>query len=182
MRFKLSTPGLAGIAVAISALLGAPAHAVLVSAAPPTCAVADTTVNASNCSGAWAGNNKNQDADVYAELTNLSALSGWLQIKDVSPVVVGTSGSFSISPTVSGPFAIALKAANAFSLYYYDSSVTNVASLIYSTAGTAVNNKGKLQDLSHATLYQPVPEPETYAMMLAGLSALGFIARRRKQA
>jgi hypothetical protein len=27
----------------------------------------------------------------------------------------------------------------------------------------------------------PVPEPETYAMMLAGLGLLGFIARRRKQ-
>lgn len=31
-----------------------------------------------------------------------------------------------------------------------------------------------------ATL-QPVPEPETYAMMLAGLGLLGVVARRRKQ-
>ena len=26
----------------------------------------------------------------------------------------------------------------------------------------------------------PVPEPETYAMLLAGLGALAFVARRRK--
>ena len=28
----------------------------------------------------------------------------------------------------------------------------------------------------------PIPEPETYAMLLAGLGLLGFVARRRKQA
>ncbi len=27
----------------------------------------------------------------------------------------------------------------------------------------------------------PIPEPETYAMMLAGLGLMGFVARRRKQ-
>ena len=31
------------------------------------------------------------------------------------------------------------------------------------------------------TALSPVPEPETYAMMLAGLGMVGFAARRRKQ-
>ena len=33
---------------------------------------------------------------------------------------------------------------------------------------------------SLASAITPVPEPETYAMMLAGLGALGFLARRRR--
>jgi hypothetical protein len=34
---------------------------------------------------------------------------------------------------------------------------------------------------ANAVAGAPVPEPETYAMMLAGLGLLGFVARRRKQ-
>lgn len=33
-----------------------------------------------------------------------------------------------------------------------------------------------------AVVAAPVPEPETYALLLAGLGVLGFVARRRRQA
>jgi hypothetical protein len=51
------------------------------------------------------------------------------------------------------------------------------AKFTLSTVGTAtaVNN----YSVSFSTV--PVPEPETYAMMLAGIGLMGFMARRRKQ-
>ncbi len=45
----------------------------------------------------------------------------------------------------------------------------------YTSAGSGINS----QKLLAVT---PVPEPETYAMMLAGLGALGLMARRKKSA
>jgi hypothetical protein len=42
--------------------------------------------------------------------------------------------------------------------------------------GKKLNSTGSFAGTVTAT----VPEPETYAMMLAGLGALGFLARRRK--
>ena len=49
-----------------------------------------------------------------------------------------------------------------------------------------LNNGGQVPDFSNLELFArdavttPVPEPETYALFLAGLGMMGFMARRRK--
>lgn len=48
-----------------------------------------------------------------------------------------------------------------------------------------LNHGGQTPDYSNLTLFarditNPVPEPETYALMLAGIGMMGFMARRRR--
>ena len=43
------------------------------------------------------------------------------------------------------------------------------------TDATEINNLGQVA----ATSFSVIPEPQTYALMLAGLGLVGFIARRR---
>jgi hypothetical protein len=51
----------------------------------------------------------------------------------------------------------------------------------WSSKITSFNLTG--ESLSNFRAYAaPIPEPETYAMMIAGLGLVGFMARRRKQA
>ena len=97
----------------------------------------------------------------------------------------GTSGTLTFDTPITGWFVIGLKASNNFSYYLFDAT-SPLASLTFdSTAGVAENSQGVPQGLSHATLYAvaaPVPESETYALMMAGLAAVGFMSRRRKAA
>lgn len=80
----------------------------------------------------------------------------------------------------------AVKAGDQFTLYKVSTPST---SFVWSTAGL-VNKKGIEHDVSHIAFWgaEPgtpgggVPEPATWAMMIAGFGAVGAVLRRRKVA
>ncbi|MRW91942.1 PEP-CTERM sorting domain-containing protein [Duganella sp. FT80W] len=68
---------------------------------------------------------------------------------------------------------------DAFTTYMlsYTATSTGLASFSFHNAGG--DNVGALLD--NVSVTAAVPEPETYAMLVAGLGLLGFMARRRRQ-
>ncbi len=138
------------------------------------------------CSGSWDGNNHNQEADVKSRIFSDWGLTVGTPI-DVTGGITGNSGTLNLTTNLSGLFVLALKAGDAFSLYELDGGVAGISSINYNTLGVGfyssilnhdVLHKG--QGLSHADIYAPVPEPETYAMLLLGLGLIGFRLRDKK--
>ena len=173
---------LTALALSAAAFLAAPAHAALTPNGAVSCTdgITDTNATFVDCGGAFDGNNKNQEADVLAFISSDFGLNGLTTIFDVS-AGAGGSGTFDLT-AIDGAFVLALKAGNAFSLYAFSDGDM----IDWDTLGVGfINNGGQLQfgqDLSHATVYTTaIPEPETYALMVAGLAFVGWASRRRQR-
>jgi hypothetical protein len=80
----------------------------------------------------------------------------------------GSNGSGTLIPPSTGPGD-----------YLPVSGVLDSGHYSLKISGTGEGSSGGMY--TWTMLAQPVPEPETYAMMLAGFGAIGFMARRRKQ-
>ncbi len=77
-----------------------------------------------------------------------------------------------------GIFTAAGGAQNNWSTYSFNVTGNGgPTSLLFRAVGPSDSLGGSLDNVSLVTA---VPEPETYAMMLAGLAGLGFMARRKK--
>ncbi len=158
-----------------------------------TCTDVTFSALASDCYGSIAP----PPNDTLAQVNEIVAAEGWgtpfaFQYKD-SMSGAGTDTSFidavfqsngagvvTFSQSFASPLVLTLKLGQAWSAYYFANGVA-AGDLAYTVNLADTRGLG----LSHASLFTnvpAVPEPQTYALMLAGLGVMGFLARRRKSA
>ncbi|WP_195763946.1 FxDxF family PEP-CTERM protein [Pseudoduganella rivuli] len=106
----------------------------------------------------------------------------------------GTSGGWSVTNTsmtssVTLDLAFAMHAGNQGGAWLFDNQAILPGQTLNGTWAinwTVGNGQANNPGFSNLTLFArdmvttPVPEPETYGMLLAGLGVLGMVARRRK--
>lgn len=130
--------------------------------------------------GLDASNTPYETATEHAVLATGSLISG-----SVATTLAGTGPQFSPSATASLTFMAGSGAGTFFQSPspFYDlafAAFTNTTSQVVAFNGGFAIQKGGGAFNFGAT--PPIPEPETYALMLAGLGAVGFVARRRRAA
>lgn len=186
MKTKVNTLGAAAL-LAFGMFSGA-AHA-----APPVgtdCTAGTLSPTYVTCSGAYSGNlGASLTAAQVTQVSDLFTAGGYAydpamiyaRSTDVGNGVFADSAldlSINFQHPVAGAFVVGLKQATFYSFYLMNGGTTGISSIDFNTLG--VTNAGGGTGLSHAVFIGTVPEPETYALMLAGLGLVGFMARRRK--
>lgn len=126
------------------------------------------------CSGAWSGNNVNQQAASISRLgldfhqfvgngtwAYIGTTNAGSAVGPFGTVPGSITGTLSLDSPITGFFALALKSSTNFSFYLFNGGTSGISRVDFTTIGTSLNKKGIAQDLSHASLYDfdaaPIP-------------------------
>lgn len=166
-------------ATLVLGLVGVTAGEAQLTLTPPPCS--DWTNGYTDCAGAFEGNNKNQEADVFAEIIDQGWLAGPISVLDGAETDGNnTSGTINFGSMYTN-FVLALKAGDSFSLYYYAGSYMSID---YNTVGSGTN-EDVTNALSHWTVYggegTSVPEPTTLFLLGTGLLGMSMLGWRRRE-
>lgn len=97
------------------------------------------------------------------------------------PGVFWDPNSLSTPPTTIGPDSILFRSTFAMSINGWRFAVPEGGFFDIPTGSSGGIGGAQISSASYAVLAAPIPEPETYFLLLAGLGLVGFEARRRKK-
>ena len=142
-----------------------------------------SVLNATSANGDWTGINYLKAFELK-DIGNVTGatLAGWSVSVDNGLAAFGcTTGGTNGACFTSTP-AASLTNSMVYTIDFTGTNLDFSAPHLKVEFLTGLNDSQKTGDLLSQTIPTAVPEPETYALMLAGLGAMGLVARRRKQA